>query len=80
MKETQERRVRSLGWKDPLQKEMATHSSTPAWKMPWTEEPGGRSPEDHKEPATAKHTGKGSEQSTAYQVSNLSLNTVPCVP
>ena len=33
-------RVRSLGWEDPLEKEMATHSSTLAWKIPWTEEPG----------------------------------------
>ena len=33
-------RVRSLGWEDPLEKEMATHSSTIAWKIPWTEEPG----------------------------------------
>ena len=32
--------VRSLGWKDPLEKEMATHSSIPAWRIPWTEEPG----------------------------------------
>ena len=32
--------VRSLGWGDPLEKEMATHSSTLAWKIPWTEEPG----------------------------------------
>ena len=30
----------SLGWEDPLEKEMATHSSTIAWKLPWTEEPG----------------------------------------
>ena len=35
-----ETQVRSLGWKDPLEKEMATHSSTLAWKIPWTEEPG----------------------------------------
>ena len=33
-------RVRSLGQEDPLEKEMATHSSTIAWKIPWTEEPG----------------------------------------
>ena len=33
--------VRSLGQEDPLEKEMATHSSIPAWKIPWTEEPGG---------------------------------------
>ena len=32
--------VQSLGWEDPPEKEMATHSSTPAWKIPWTEEPG----------------------------------------
>ena len=33
--------VRSPGREDPLEKEMATHSSTLAWKVPWTEEPGG---------------------------------------
>ena len=32
--------VRSLGWEDPLEKEMAAHSSILAWKIPWTEEPG----------------------------------------
>ena len=32
--------VRSLGWKDPLEKEMAPHSSILAWRIPWTEEPG----------------------------------------
>ena len=32
--------VQSLDWEDPLEKEMATHSSTLAWKIPWTEEPG----------------------------------------
>ena len=32
--------VRSLGWEDPLEKEMAAHSSILAWKMPWTAEPG----------------------------------------
>ena len=36
-----ETRVRSLGWEDPLEKEMAAHSSILAWKIPWTEEPGG---------------------------------------
>ena len=33
-----ETRVQSLGWEGPLEKEMATHSSTLAWKIPWTEE------------------------------------------
>ena len=35
-----ETRVQSLGWEDPLEKEMATHSSILAWIIPWTEEPG----------------------------------------
>ena len=33
-------RVQSLGWEDPLEKGMATHSSILAWRIPWTEEPG----------------------------------------
>ena len=33
--------VQSLGWEDPLEKGMATHSSILAWRNPWTEEPGG---------------------------------------
>ena len=37
----QETWVRSLGWEDPLEKGMATHSSILAWRIPWTEEPGG---------------------------------------
>ena len=37
----QETQVRSLGWEDPLEKGMATHFSILAWKIPWTEEPGG---------------------------------------
>ena len=37
----QETQVQSLGIKDPLEKEIATHSSILAWEMPWTEEPGG---------------------------------------
>ena len=41
MQETQEMWVQSLGWEDPLEKEMATHTSILAWEIPWTEEPGG---------------------------------------
>ena len=37
MRETQ---VQSLGWEDPLEKEMVTHSSIPAWRIPWMEKPG----------------------------------------
>ena len=51
---------RSLGWEDPLEKGMATHSSILAWSIPWTEEPGGlqstglqRVGHDH----TCMHTG-----------------------
>ena len=41
MQETQEMQVQSLGWEDPLKKEMATNSSILAWKIPRTEKPGG---------------------------------------
>ena len=37
----QETQVQFLGWEDPLEKGMATHSSILAWEVPWTEEPGG---------------------------------------
>ena len=37
----QETWVQSLSWEDPLEKGMATYSSLPAWRIPWTEEPGG---------------------------------------
>ena len=47
---TQETQVRVLGWEDPLEKEMATHSGTLAWKIPGTEKPiEGYSPWGHKE-------------------------------
>ena len=36
---TQEMQVRSLGWEDPMEEEMATHSRILAWKIPWTKEP-----------------------------------------
>ena len=36
----QENQVHSLAWEDPLEKEMSTHSSILAWRIPWTEEPG----------------------------------------
>ena len=40
MQESQETHVRSLGWEDPLEEGLATHSSILAWRIPWTEEPG----------------------------------------
>ena len=44
----QETQVPSLGQEDPLEKEMATHSSILAWEIPWTEEPGGLHPRGHR--------------------------------
>ena len=51
MRETQ---VRSLGWEDPLEKEMATHSSILAWRIPWIEEPGGLQSTGRKESDTTE--------------------------
>ena len=52
MQETQDMQVQSLGQEDPLEKEMATHSSIRAWKIPQTEEPG--SPWGRKESDTTE--------------------------
>ena len=48
--------VQFLGRKDPLEKEMATHSSILAWRIPWTEEPGGLQSMGHKELDTNEAT------------------------
>ena len=56
MPETQETWVRFLGQEDPLEKEMATHSSILAWKLPWTEERGGHSPWGHTESDKPEHS------------------------
>ena len=50
----QETQVRSLCLKDPLEKGMATHSSILAWRIPWTEEPGGLQSMGHKESDTTE--------------------------
>jgi len=52
--ERQETSVRSLGWEDPLQKGMATHCSILAWRIPWTEKPGGDSPQGCRESDTTE--------------------------
>ena len=49
MQEMQETQVPSLGWEDPLEEGMATHSSILAWRIPWTEEPHGLGPYGRKE-------------------------------
>ena len=56
MQETQETRVRFLGQEDPLEEGMATHSSIPAWRIPWTEEPGGYCSQGLKELDTTEVT------------------------
>ena len=50
----QETQLQSLGQKDPLKKGVATHSSILAWRIPWTEEPGGLQSIGHKESDTAE--------------------------
>ena len=57
----QETQVQSLGWEDPLEKGMATHSSILLWKIPWTEEPAGYSPWGHKE-SDGVHVSTGSQR------------------
>ena len=54
MQETQEAWIQSLGQEDPLEKEMASHFSVRAWRIPWTEEPG-YSPWGHRESDTTEH-------------------------
>ena len=49
-----ETQVQSLGWEDLLEKEMATHSSILAWRIPWTEEPGRLQSMGHKESDTTE--------------------------
>ena len=58
MQETLEMWVQSLAQEDPLEKEMATHSSFLAWEIPWTEEPGRLySPWGREESDMTEHTG-----------------------
>ena len=56
MQEMQETQVQSLGWEDALEKEMAPHSSILAWKIPWTEEPGGLQSMELQKPDMIEHS------------------------
>ena len=58
-------RVQSLGWEDPLEKEMAAHSSTLAWEIPWTEEPGGLQAKQSEKLDTTQ--GLKNSKTTTYQ-------------
>ena len=59
------------GQKDPLEKEMATHSNIFAWKTPWTEEPGGLHPRGHKELDMTKHAGRMKGKKLPDQLADL---------
>ena len=69
---TQEMWARSLGSEDPLEKEMATHSSILAWKTSWTEEPGGLQSVGHKESDTTEHTRMNGEWEGEEEARTLS--------
>ena len=56
-----------LGWEDPLKEEMATHSSVLAWRIPWTEEPGGYSPWGRKESDTAERVSNGTWKAKSWR-------------
>ena len=77
-----ETRVRSLGWEDPLEKDMATHSSNLAWKIPWTEEPGGYSPWDRKESDTTErlHFHQHSPTFLRFYITVLWVELSPLTP
>ena len=71
MQEMQEMWVQSLGWGGPLEEEMATHSNILAWKIPWTEDPGGQQSMAEKSQTrpgmyTRAHTQRGTVQSSAH--------------
>ena len=63
-------RIPTLGWEDPLEKEMTTHSSILAWEIPWTEEPGGLQSMGCKELHTTEHS-TGERNGTTLQYSCL---------
>ena len=71
----QETQVRSLGWEDPLEKEMATHSRILAWEIPWTEEPGGLQSKGWQgvgHDLVTEHAHKKSEIKTAVTFTSVS--------
>ena len=67
--------VLSLAWEDPLEKEMAPHSSTLAWKIPWTEKPGGLQPMgSQKSPTQLKQLNnikKGNSLNVEFEVEKV---------
>ena len=74
--------VRSLGWEDPLEKGIATHSRIRAWRIPWTEDPGGWSAWGHNELGTTERLSTA-QQGGKYRNENpgeckkTQMNTSP---
>ena len=73
--------VRPLGWEDPMEKEKTTHSSILAWKIPWTEEPGGLQSRAAKSQTRLKqlntaHSGASSVSLHRAVLSNFSLDII----
>ena len=75
VEETQEMKVQSLAGEDPLEEEMATHSSSLGWKIQWTEEPGLYSPRGCKESATTEHIAHDNTGLTAVEDGELQERT-----
>ena len=75
----QETWVQSLGWEDPLEKEMATHSSTLAWKIPWTEEHNGYSLWGRKEMDTTERLHFMHNRGTIRGRERCIINRFSCV-
>ena len=69
-------RVQSLGWEDPLEKAMAPHSSTPAWRIPWTEEPGELQSMGLQKSWTQKTKITASDPITSWQINGEREETV----
>ena len=70
----QEMQVQSLGWEDFLEKEIASHSGILAWRIPWTEEPGGYSPQSGEKQDTTEvtwHVQKDLRQHTRVKQKRL---------
>ena len=77
MQETLEMQVWFLSWEYPLEKEMATHSSILAWKIPWTEMPDGYSPKVSKESGTIEQEQGQGEGDNNWNVSSTWVVFLP---
>ena len=75
MQELQETQVPSL--EDPLEEEMAIHSSIRSWEIPWTEDPAGYSPWDHKELDTIEHRKQQKKKKKIAKMPLRSFKTIP---